>query len=342
MKMTRIPHRLAMGLGATLALTASLPAAHANDLKIYGILDVGLRHAPNLAVSEDAITKVDDGMRSRIGFRGTEELAPGLKAFFRLEHSLRMDTGAQRESVFWDDKAWVGLDSKAYGQVMLGRLRSPTDEYTNGTRFEAFMGHTLGASGGRAASSTDAWNSAAYYISPAWQGWMVGAGFSAGEGALKSSSGAHLEYTEGPLDVALAWQRDGESLTSTKRTLTLAGTYKLPMAMLLATLARSTDVGATDSGERRSFSVGARVPAGPGEVRVSYRVTEDDQMKAVSDRSSDVDIRHLGLGYHHPLSKRTSVNATMSYDNRKSYASTGEVATDRSGPGFEVGLRVAF
>jgi general bacterial porin, GBP family len=342
MKTTRFPRILCRGLGATLALMSTLPAAQANDLKVYGILDVGLRHAPNLAVSEDAITKVDDGMRSRIGFRGTEELAPGLKAFFRLEHSLRMDTGAQRESVFWDDKAWVGLDSKQLGQVMLGRLRSPTDEYTNGTRFEAFMGHTLGASGGRAASSTDAWNSAAYYISPAWNGWMVGAGFSAGEGAQKSASGAHLEYTNGPLDVALAWQRDGESLTSTKRTVTLAATYKLPMAMFLATFAQSTDVGTADSGERQTFTIGARVPAGDGEVRVSYRVTDDDQMKALSDRSSDVDLRHLGVGYHHPLSKRTSINATLSYDNRKSYTSAGDVAADRSGPGYEVGLRVAF
>ena len=342
MKTTRLNRVLARRLGATLALLATLPVAQASDVKIYGILDVGVRHAPNLSVSEDAITKVDDGMRSRIGFRGTEDLAPGLKAFFRLEHSLRMDTGAQRESVFWDDKAWVGLDIKQFGQVMLGRLRSPTDEYTNGTRFEAFMGHTLGASGGRAASSTDAWNNGVYYISPAWNGLMVGAGFSAGEGAVKSSSGAHVEYTNGPLDLALAWQRDGESLSNHKSTVTLAGTYKLPMALLLATYARSTDVGAADSGERSTFTVGARVPTGSGEVRVSYRLTEDDQMKAVADRSSDVDVRHLGVGYHHPLSKRTSVNATVSYDNRKTFTAAGATATDRSGPGFEVGLRVAF
>ncbi|MEY4429353.1 MAG: hypothetical protein RLZZ182_2042 [Pseudomonadota bacterium] len=342
MKTTRMHRALARGLGTTLALMAALPAAQASDVKIYGILDVGLRHAPNLAVSEDAITKVDDGMRSRIGFRGTEDLAPGLKAFYRLEHSLRMDTGAQRDTVFWDDKAWVGLDSKQFGQVMLGRLRSPTDEYTNGTRFEAFMGHTLGASGGRAASGTDAWNNGVYYISPAWNGLMVGAGFSAGEGAVKSSSGAHVEYTSGPLDVALAWQRDGESLSNQKSTVTLAGTYQLPVAMLLATYARSTDVGTADSGERSTYTLGARVPAGPGEVRVSYRLTNDDQIKAVADHSSDIDIRHLGVGYHHPLSKRTSINATVSYDKRKTFAADGSTATDRSGPGFEVGLRVSF
>ncbi len=341
-RMNRMNRVLARGLGATLTLMAAVTAAQASDVKIYGILDVGLRHAPNLSVSEDAITKVDDGMRSRIGFRGTEDLAPGLKAFFRLEHSLRMDTGAQRESVFWDDKAWVGLDSQQFGQIMLGRLRSPVDEYTNGTRFEAFMGHTLGASGGRGASSTDAWNNGAYYISPAWKGWMVGAGFSAGEGAVKSSSGAHVEYTQGPLDVAVAWQRDGESLSDSKSTVSLASTYKLPMALLLATYARSTDVGATNSGERSSWSLGARIPAGPGEVRVSWRDTQDDNLNAANDRSKDVDIRHLGLGYHHPLSKRTSVNATVSHDQRKTYSASGALLTDRSGPGFEVGLRVAF
>ena len=171
---------------------------------------------------------------------------------------------------------------------------------------------------------------------------MVGVGFSAGEGTLKSSSGAHVEYAQGPLDVALAWQRDGESLSSQKSTVTLAGTYRMPAALLLATYARSTDVGTADSGERSTLTVGARIPAGAGEVRVSYRLTEDDQLKAVADRSSDVDIRHLGVGYHHPLSKRTSVNATVSHDRRKTYTAAGNTATDRSGPGVEIGLRVAF
>ncbi|MEK8087885.1 porin [Aquabacterium sp. A3] len=327
---------------ASLCMSAAFGAAQASTVQVYGILDVGVRHAPNLSVSEDAITKVDDGMRSRIGLRGTEEVAPGVKAFFRLEHSLRMDTGAQRESVFWDDKAWVGLDSKALGQVMLGRLRSPTDEYTNGTRFEAFMGHTLGASTGRAALGTDAWNNGVYYISPSWEGLMAGVGFSAGEGAVASSRGAHVEYTRGPLDVALAWQRDGESLHDTKSTLTIAGTYQWPALLMLATYARSDDVGLTDSGQRTSWSLGARVPLGSGQVRVSGRITRDDQLQAAGDRSKDVEWRHLGLGYHHPLSKRTSVNATMAYDQRKTFDAAGATLTRRSGPGFELGLRVAF
>ena len=92
----------------------------------------------------------------------------------------------------------------------------------------------------------------------------------------------------------------------------------------------------------RDRSLGARIPAGPGEVRVSWRDTQDDNLNAANDRSKDVDIRHLGLGYHHPLSKRTSVNATVSHDQRKTYSASGALLTDRSGPGFEVGLRVAF
>lgn len=324
------------------ALACLSTTAQAGDLKIYGMLDVGLRHSPNLAVSEDAITKVDDGARSRIGFRGTEDIAPGLKAFFRLEHSLRMDTGAMRESIFWDDKAWVGLDSATFGMVKLGRVRSAIDDYTDGTRFEAFMGHTLGASGGRGAGATDAWNNALYYVSPSWHGFMVGGGFSAGEGANKSSTGGHVEYTQGPLDVALAFQRDGESLSSTRSTVSLAGTYQFPGFKLLGTYAKTRDMGAADSGQRSSWSLGARVPAFAGEVRVSLRQTHDDQVNGLRDFSKDVDLRHVGLGYHHPLSKRASVNATVSHDQRKTYSTSGSVLAQRSGPGMELGLRVSF
>lgn len=64
---------LATGL---LAAISTLGYAQ-STVSIYGILGAGIRSAPNLAVSEDRLTTMDDGMRSRFGFRGTEDLGRG-------------------------------------------------------------------------------------------------------------------------------------------------------------------------------------------------------------------------------------------------------------------------
>jgi predicted porin len=65
----------------------------------------------------------DNYASSRLGFRGVEDLGGGLKAKFVLEHNVKVDTGAQGNTRFWDRAAWVGLEG-AYGELRLGRIDS--------------------------------------------------------------------------------------------------------------------------------------------------------------------------------------------------------------------------
>lgn len=332
--------RFAMALG--IAATAQLAAAQ-SSVTVYGILGAGVRNAPNLAVSEDRITTADDGMRSRFGFRGKEDLGGGLSAFFRLESSLRVDTGTQRDAnKFFDDKAWVGIEHAGYGSVMLGRLRTPVDEMVSGSRFEAFEGHTLGAAGGRNGRADDAWDNAAYFTSGKLGDFRAGAGFRAGEDVVKNSRGLHLEYTAGVLDAGLAYQVDGESLTSSKKSFGGGLSYKFPGLSLFGTYVRTSDVGATDSGTSYTATMGVRVPMGPGEIRAATRKVDNQLIASATSRASDVDTTQYSIGYHYPLSKRTSVNASLIKMSRKTYTAAGAVATDRSGTGTELALRVAF
>lgn len=343
MRITNYPalnRRVALCIGSL--FFCGLASAQSN-VQIYGIIDAGIRSFPNLAVSEDRITGVDDGIRNRWGIRVKEDLGDGLSAFVRLESSIRLDTGALRDPArFFDDKAWVGLDSRTLGNIALGRLRSPVDEMTSGTRFEAFQGFSLGAALGRTGRADDAWDNGIYYITPNFNGFKAGIGMRAGERTVKNSNGVHAEYTQGPLDVGISYQNDGESLTSRKKSANISATYQFPAFMLLGTYVKTTDVGATDAGEAYVATMGVRVPMGPGEFRAAVKKAPNKNIAGFNNRSADIDTTHIGIGYHYPLSKRTSINASLVQQTRKTYNAAGATLTDRKGNGFDIGIRHYF
>ncbi|HEX7890727.1 MAG TPA: porin [Ramlibacter sp.] len=333
--------QLLVGLG--LLAAASLTHAQTSSVSIYGMLDIGMRHLPDLAVSEDGITRVDDASRSRMGYRIKEDLGGGLSAFARLEHSLRVDTGQQRDPVkYFDDKSWVGLDHVAYGNIALGRLRSPIDEMTSGSRFEAFEGFSLAAAVGRAGRSDDAWDNGVYYITPSFNGFRAGVGGRFGEGTAHNARGVHAEYTKGPLDIGLAWQVDGETLSSTKTSWGGGMSWRFSAFSLFGTYVRTSDIGATNAGKAYTATLGVRVPAGPGEFRAAARKVDNDRIAGRTSHAGDVDTTHIGIGYHYPMSKRTSINASLVRQTRKTFAASGATATDRQGIGSELALRVYF
>lgn len=328
-----------LGLG----LLALAPAVLAqSSVNIYGMLDVGVRRMPSLAVGEDHIMGVDDASRSRWGLIGKEDLGDGLSAFFRLESSVRVDTGALRDQKFWDDKAWVGLDHAKYGNLALGRLRAPIDVATSGVRYEAFEGFSLAAALGRYGRSDDGWDNTVYYISPVFSGFKAGVALRAGEGSVRSSRGGHLEYRRGPIDITVAYQVDGETLSSVKKSAGGGMSYAFGPFTLFGSYVRTWDLGAADSGTAYTASLGVRVPMGPGELRAALRKVDTDRLTSATSFASDVDTTHVGLGYWYPLSKRTSINASLVRQTRKTYAASGAVATDRQGFGQEIALRVYF
>lgn len=81
-----------------------------------------------------ATTKLNDGGTngygaSRIGFKGTEDLGNGLKAFFQLEAGVSADTGAAGSgSSFFSRGAYLGLSHKTLGEIRLGRQETLSRE----------------------------------------------------------------------------------------------------------------------------------------------------------------------------------------------------------------------
>jgi predicted porin len=88
-----------------------------------------------------SVTKLNDGAvngfgGSRIGFRGTEDLGDGLKAFFALEAGVTPDDGGAGGTTtlnpgsksFFNRKAYLGLTHSTLGEIRLGRQESLTRE----------------------------------------------------------------------------------------------------------------------------------------------------------------------------------------------------------------------
>ena len=114
---------------ALLALTAGV--AHAqSSVTLYGRVDLGYQYSDKSrrADGKDAgsVSELaNGGIRPSIfGFRGTEDLGGGLKAFFNLESHFDAGTG-QTTSTFFRRQANVGLSSAEFGTVTLGRQYTP-------------------------------------------------------------------------------------------------------------------------------------------------------------------------------------------------------------------------
>ncbi len=116
-------------VAAIIAMCTGHAAAQSN-VTIYGIADVGVEYQKLGAGSKGPATNtlaVTTGSASanRIGFRGTEDLGDGAKAFFVLEGGFNVDDGAMVPSgVIFNRRSAVGLSGR-WGELSMGRDYSP-------------------------------------------------------------------------------------------------------------------------------------------------------------------------------------------------------------------------
>ena len=127
-------------------LSAGAVTAHAqSNVTIYGDIDQYIGYIRSS--SGTSITGLNDGtlLRSRLGFRGTEDLGGGYSARFNLEQGLNADTGTSADTAhLFDRQAWVGLATPG-GEVRLGRQNAIIQtiggaiDYTERTTFGSMI-----------------------------------------------------------------------------------------------------------------------------------------------------------------------------------------------------------
>lgn len=127
-------------LFAMAAVGAFAGAAQAqSSVTVYGLLDYGYGYAQqrsNTGTTGTTVTNQNTSgfsgngeATSRIGFRGTEDLGGGTRAFFTLEAALNTDTqGLLGSGATSNRQAFLGLASKGLGQASIGIQYTPIHE----------------------------------------------------------------------------------------------------------------------------------------------------------------------------------------------------------------------
>jgi len=356
-------------LFALAVLGAFAGAASAQtSVTIYGVVDVGVSRTDTNVT--EPIWGLTSGQQngSRIGFRGTEDLGGGLSAIFTLENGFNVDTGALGQGGrLFGRQAFVGLSSKGFGTVKLGRQYTLNHDALN--VFDPFAtnlaGNTENAIPGSAGLGLPglpyffAGNVLPLAAAPTGAALPIGAtpadirvdnsvvyqtnniaGFT---GALQYGFGeqstafpngrqisASATYANGPI-AAVATYNTGRAVAGgvDQKSYLLGGTYNFNVAKLHAGFQdNEIDAGATTF-ESRTFLLGTTVPVGPGNILASWIRADVQNIDAKSDQ--------IALGYTHPLSKRTNL-----------YTSAAWQKTERAGAAdvkaniFNAGVRHLF
>ena len=334
---------------ALAVLAASGAAMAQSSVTLYGIADVyfgsfknGLSSVNNNtgAVTPASLTAVkqtglnpstsangsNGGLStSRWGVRGTEDLGGGLRAQFNLEQGINVDSGTARGDQF-DREAWVGL-AGSFGDVRLGRTFTAYDQFRAGINANAnsnmaITGAVFGAAGGDYSSNI---GNHIRYNSPSFSGFSFGASYGFGENKTATRDAAdamafHVRYASGPLVVGVAYQEQGNFVTTgtAPNTVTsytgfdtsytmIGGSYNFGVAAVTAgyNMVDRDAALAADKTEDNEYFLGVSVPLGKTTVFFGYADAETESAAGVTT----VEASGFALHATYELSKRTNVYA---------------------------------
>jgi predicted porin len=202
-------------------------AAHAqSSVTLYGLIDTSLLYinsakGPNGQGASNWMLNSGSVYTSRWGLRGTEDLGGGLSAVFDLENGFNSTNGTFKNGGdIFGRQAWVGLSSKQYGQLTLGR------QYDFLVDFVAPMSATGSGWGGNLAShpydndnldNDLRLNNSIKFSSVSYNGLKFGAmyAFSGQPGGFGNDNAYSLgaSYVNGPIRVGAAYLQINRSTT---------------------------------------------------------------------------------------------------------------------------------
>jgi len=373
---------------AALGAIASSAMAQ-SSVTLYGIVDLGLvkqsNADANLALGGVGVgnkeLNVAQATKSRIGFRGVEDLGGGLSVKFDLEHRFLPDTGAVNttsNNQFWD-KSIVGITSQTFGEVTLGRDYMPLfysqyllDPWLNqgiaelGASSYAWAGYARfggGALGLAQDTRSVRYNNGIFYKAQA-AGFTAILGASLNETDVDGTSnryGINVMYNAGPLFVTAAYDQDKAQSTLTGLPGPLAGLNGYPNAIAdedVWLIGVAYDFGFIKP--RLSYTeatlqqvAGAPGPSGlplkeinPTAWTLAATVPTSSGLVKMGYQSMDYDFSDIkttkfSLGYEHTLSKRTALYADLTSGKFKS-DKTKTGKDNYTANGVDLGIRHAF
>jgi predicted porin len=348
---------------AVLSSFAGVAAAQ-STVTLFGIVDVNLREIKNNSTKQKQMSQ--DGINSsRLGVRGVEDLGGGLNASFWIEGGLNPDTGTPTGQN-WRRRSTLSL-SGGFGEVRFGRDYTAT--FSNLTTYDPFGTNGVGqltnisinnngvGNTGIAAASVLGTNAGTYvradnmagYFLPSNLGGLYGnVQVAAQEAAVPNGNkyqGVRIGYAAGPVNVSVAYGKT-ETGTPDLKVTSLGGSYDLGVVQIMAVYEQLK----ADPRKHATYLIGAIVPLGQGQLKVSYdKSNETGGTAAQNERDAD----QIAIGYVYNLSKRTALYGQYSRINNKggvdgaTYqvgAINGSLGTTpgTKSQGVEFGLRHSF
>lgn len=262
--------------------------------------------------------------RSRLGFRGDEDLGGGLKALWQFEQGVAFDTGSWNTGSSRD--SYIGLNG-GFGTVLAGNLSTPYRVATSGldpfrnTRGDnnAIIGSLNGSTGWNDENRA---NNAVAYASPNMSGFSAMAAYivpsaatgdslpmttAQGKEDAYSLSGA---YTNGPIFVTAGYESwnalgvGGDDVSAWK----IGGSYTLMDATTFGAIWESLDMGGTTGtdGDRDAWTLSVKHKMGDIALMAAYAMA--DETGGVADTGAN----QFSLGASYALSKTTEAYALYS------------------------------
>ncbi|MBA5637653.1 porin [Duganella sp. LX20W] len=319
-----------------LACVAAWSAAGAvqaeSNVTIYGNFDEYLGYIRSNSGAH--ITGLNDGaiLRSRLGFRGVEDLGGGYQVRFNLEQGLNADTGTGADTTrLFDRQAWVGI-AAPHGEYRIGRqnteifLIGGAIDYTDRTTFGSIF-NTFGI--------PSRYDNDLSYRSPRLGGVQLALHYALPEngGATRGNSAIvqlALDYQNGPYRAGYAGlQASPNSITATVHDKVVYhnvyADYKYSAGTIYLAVARSNNSTASANGRNagtilnnvsnpNNFFAGTDVNAGRYyniyQLSADYRVAPQLRVGALYGVIRDTSggaagARGGNVGAYYDLSKRT-------------------------------------
>jgi predicted porin len=319
----------ACGVGFLLASAG----ASAQSAILYGLIDASAaRVAP---VGGEATERLNSGdmQRSFLGFRGTEDLGGGLRAVFKFESYVRIDSGSVGRSdsdSFFSRESSAGL-SGAFGTTLLGRTASPI--YLTTINFNP-LGESSGFSpaarqyfgSGGVMLGDSRWNNSINYINNTGDARLrinVAGSLAPQDGTPQPGRnwGGSASYITGPFAAALAYEKVRSSAQplpagfERQEAFQLGATYDFKFLRVYGQLGRVQTEADTDV-QTILYHLGAAIPFGNSAILLAYG---HSHMKTALEATTD---RTSSIAYDYFLSKNTDLYIAALYE-KLSFVSNG-------------------
>ena len=317
-----------MNRGKILALASGLAALAGNAVAegsatIYGVVDLAVESQRATAGSSGPAThslQMVSGTfsASRLGFKGTEDLGGGLRAFFQLENGFNADDGSLTGTSLFGRKSVVGLGG-AWGDLWFGRDYSPAfwAQYLTDVNAFALYGNS-GTMSAFAFTGMLRVNNGIYYASPEFDGLRARVTYTLGDESLKAPKdagrlvGLSGEYRSSGLSATVYRQQRRDVYPANGTTsddtvyegVTASYDFGGWSAGVGSTRFDPAGPNTATSGVTKSLWAGLLVKFGSSDVRVNVGRVTTAVALPTAGRSTLV-----GLDYSYYLSKRTNLYA---------------------------------